>query len=144
MNTDSKQLLIAQWQTLHNSHENYEHYALIIKLVTIVMTVLALAFSINTLTLLLILATLWMQEGIWKTYQQRAVSAIIAIEDKLAPTQLEQLEQKNELTKAHLVYTQWQANRPNSTALIAEYIQNALKPTVLYPYFPLMLVVVIF
>lgn len=141
MTTDSKKLLVAQWQTLHNSHEKYEHYALIIKLITIVMTVLLLVFSINMITILLILATLWLQEGIWKTYQQRTASAIIAIEDRLA---FKQLEQTNEFTPAHLLYTQWQINRPNSTTLIAEYVQNSLKATVLYPYLPLMLFVIIF
>ena len=142
---DSKQLLVEQWQTLHNSHESYENYAIIIKLVAIVLTLLALTLSVGTVVTLLLLATLWLQEGIWKTFQQRTESAIIAIEDKL---NLNDNEQSNESTMPYiapyLFYKQWQANRPSTKGLICEYISNSLKPTVLYPYFPLMFVVVIF
>jgi hypothetical protein len=141
MTTVSKRFLVEQWQTLHNNHENYESYALIIKLFATVITLFALSFSIATTVTLLLLATIWLQEGIWKTYQQRTVNAIIAIEDKLA---LNEVEQTDELMKPYLVYKQFQTNRPAAKALIAEYISNSMKPTVIYPYIPLMIVVLIF
>jgi hypothetical protein len=141
MTTVSKQLLVEQWRTLQNNHENYENYALIIKLVATAMALFAFIFSVTSMVTLLLLATLWLQEGIWKTYQQRTVNAIMAIEDKLA---LNEAEQTNESMKPYLVYKQWQENRPGTKALIAEYVSNSLKPTVLYPCFPLMLVVLIF
>ena len=84
---------------------------------------------------------MWLQEGIWKTYQQRTVNAIIAIEHKLA---LNEVEQTDESMKHYLVYKQFQTNRPAIKALIAEYISNSLKPTVIYPYVPLMIVALIF
>tara|TARA_B100000809_G_scaffold239660_1_gene261354 strand:- start:15 stop:443 length:429 start_codon:yes stop_codon:yes gene_type:complete len=140
MKTVSKQLLVEQWQTLHNDHENYESYALIIKLVAITITLFALAFSVTSMATLLLLATLWLQEGIWKTFQQRTVNAIIVIEDKLALTET---EHQKESIQPYLLYKQWQENRPATSALITEYISNSLKPTVLYPYFPLILVVLI-
>jgi hypothetical protein len=141
MTTVSKQLLVEQWRTLQNNHENYENYALIIKLVATAIALFAFIFSVTSMVTLLLLATLWLQEGIWKTYQQRTVNAIMAIEDKLA---LNEAEQTNESMKPYLVYKQWQENRPGTKALIAEYVSNSLKSTVLYPYFPLMLVVLIF
>jgi hypothetical protein len=141
MTTVSKQLLVEQWRTLQNNHENYENYALIIKLVATAIALFAFIFSVTSMVTLLLLATLWLQEGIWKTYQQRTVNAIMAIEDKLA---LNEAEQTNESMKPYLVYKQWQENRPGTKALIVEYVSNSLKPTVLYPYFPLMLVVLIF
>lgn len=141
MTTVSKQLLLQQWQTLHNNHESYESYALIIKLVATAITLLSLTFSLTALVALLLVAVLWLQEGIWKTFQCRTANAIIAIEDKLA---LNEAEQTSESTKPYLMYKQWQMNRPTSKALIAEYMANSLKPTVLYPYLPLMFVVVIF
>ncbi|PKI14721.1 hypothetical protein [Colwellia sp. 12G3] len=141
MTTVSKQLLVEQWQTLNDNHENYENYALIIKLVAITITLFAFTFSVTSMVTLLLLATLWLQEGIWKTFQQRTASAIIAIEDKLA---LNELEQTNESIKPYLFYKQWQVNRPSTKALIVEYVSNSLKPTVLYPYIPLMLIVIIF
>ena len=141
MTTVSKQLLVEQWRTLHNNHENYENYALIIKLVATAITLLAFTFSVATFVALLLLVTLWLQEGIWKTFQQRTANAIIAIEDRL---DIHNDEQSNELMKPYLLYKQWQANRPAAKTLIAEYVSNSLKPTVSYPYFPLMLVVLIF
>ncbi len=141
MTTVSKQLLLEQWQTLHNNHENYENYALIIKLVATAITLFALSISIATIVTLLLLATIWLQEGIWKTYQQRTVNAIIAIEDKL---DLNEAEQTDESMKPYLIYKQFQTNRPAVKALIAEYIGNSLKPTVIYPYVPLMIVVLLF
>ena len=141
MTTDSKQLLVEQWHTLHNNHETYENYALIIKLVATTITLFAFAFSVATFVTLLILATLWLQEGIWKTFQQRTANAIITIEDKLAQNEIEQKDESNE---PYLLYKHWQVNRPKTKKLIAEYVSNSLKPTVMYPYLPLLLVVLIF
>ncbi len=135
MTAITNQLLLKQWQTLHNSHEDYEKYALIIKLVAITSTFLIFTFSITTLVALLLIAALWLQEGIWKTFQSRTAGAIMAIEEKLALNETEQL---------YLFYKQWTANRPNSKTLVTEYIKNSLKPTVIYPYLPLLLLIIIF
>lgn len=141
MTTVSTQLLLEQWQTLHNSHENYEHYALIIKLVAITSALLVFTFSVSTFIALLLIATLWLQEGIWKTFQSRTADAIMAIEEKLA---LNESEQSSGSDQPYLLYKQWQANRPNTKTLVAEYIKNSLKPTVIYPYLPLILLFLIF
>jgi len=141
MTTVSTQLLLKQWQTLHNSHEDYEHYALIIKLVAVSATLCLYMFSLSMIVSLLLIAALWLQEGIWKTFQSRTADAIMVIEDKLAVTDDEKLD---EAEQPYLLYKQWQANRPNTKALITEYVQNSLKPTVIYPYLPLMLVILIF
>ncbi|KGJ97058.1 hypothetical protein [Colwellia psychrerythraea] len=141
MTTVSKQFLVKQWQTLHNSHEDYEQYSLIIKLVSITIALFSIAFSLAAFVAIQLLAILWLQEGIWKTFQCRTANAIIAIEDKLALNEPERLD---ESTTPYLVYKEWQNNRPNTKALILEYVSNSFKPTVLYPYLPLMLVVVIF
>ena len=139
MTTVTNQLLLKQWQTLHNSHEDYEKYSLIIKLVAIASTFFIFTFSITTPVALLLIAALWLQEGIWKTFQSRTADAIMAIEEKLA---LNAAEQPTE--QLYLFYKQWTDNRPNSKALITEYINNSLKPTVIYPYVPLLLVIIIF
>jgi hypothetical protein len=140
MTTVSKQLLLEQWQTLHNSHESYEQYALIIKLVAVTVTLLAFTFSLETLVALLLIAALWLQEGIWKTFQSRTSDAIMVIENKLALNDAK----ISESNTPYLLYTQWQVNRASAKALIAEYVINSLKPTVLYPYAPLMFALLIF
>lgn len=137
----SKHVLLEQWQTLHNSHEQYEQYALIIKLLAVIATLCIYISSLSILISLALIAVLWLQEGIWKTFQSRAADAIIGIEERLA---ISDSEQSNDSEQPFLLYKQWQANRPNAKALINEYIKNSLKPTVLYPYLPLLLLIVIF
>ncbi|WP_019027053.1 hypothetical protein [Colwellia piezophila] len=89
---------------MHNNHESYENYALIIKLVATAITLLCFTFSLTVLVALLLLAVLWLQDGIWKTFQCRTANAIIAIEDKLA---LNEAEQISESTKPYLLYKHW-------------------------------------
>ncbi|KGJ91347.1 hypothetical protein [Colwellia psychrerythraea] len=141
MITDSKQLLVEQWHTLHNNHETYENYALIIKLVATIVTLIAFTFSVTTFVTLSILAILWLQEAIWKTFQQRTANAILTIEDKLALPEEEQIHESN---KPYLVYKHWRENRPKTNELITEYLRSSIKPTVIYPYLPLMLLTLIF
>ena len=69
MTSVSKTLLSQQWQTMHNSYENYEQYALIIKLITVVIAVFAWSFSLPNYITLALIALLWLQEAIWKTFQ---------------------------------------------------------------------------
>lgn len=141
MNTDSKKLLLEQWQTLHNSHESYERYALIIKLVAVSLTLASFVFEVNSCLAILIIAITWLQEGIWKTFQQRTSNAILAIEQKLASSE----EEPNlALVKPYLFYSEWQGSRQTTIGLIKEYFTNALKPTVMYPYLPLILLAVVF
>ncbi|MBU2869915.1 hypothetical protein [Colwellia sp. E2M01] len=165
MTADSNQFMIqpllAQWQTLHDSYENYEKYALIIKLVAILLSLTAYIFSVSSFVILLLLVTLWLQEGIWKTFQQRTENSITEIEKKLALVAATNIadskikpdinqasnDQVNELninSAPYLLYTQWQANRSGVVGLITEYINNSLKPTVIYPYLPLIVMVLIF
>ena len=136
--------LTKEWQELHNSIESYEHLSLLIKLLAISLTVLLITFTeINHITLL-VLAVLWLQEGIWRTYQARTTSRIVLIERYLTPIK----ENDNSLTDenstvAFQFYSQWNENRAGSVALIKEYIQNSIKPTVIYPYLPLMVIALI-
>ncbi len=44
----------------------------------------------------------------------------------------------------YLFYKEWQASRPSSKALVGEYLKNSLRPTVVYPYAPLMFLVCFF
>ncbi|OUR60290.1 hypothetical protein A9Q74_13810 [Colwellia sp. 39_35_sub15_T18] len=133
--------LAAEWQTLHNSHEKYENFSLLIKLFAVAMTSIAIIFSFSVLLTLSLLAILWLQEGIWKTFQARTSDRIENIEQAIAITETSTTNAKNKnKTVAFQFYRQWANNRPTAVNLIASYIKNALKPTVIYPYLPLMLV----
>lgn len=119
-----------QWQTLHNNNESYEQYALIIKLIATSLTVISVALTLNSMLIFCIIAILWLQEAIWKTYQCRLSDAIIKVE-----------QENNDIYK---LYSQWQQNRQSTVELINEYISSALKPTVIFPYAPLIVVALIF
>lgn len=133
MTIEPNGLLVKEWQALHNSHESYEQYALIIKLFSVAVTLFSLAFYHESMVIILILAVLWLQEGIWKTYQARTCYRIELIEQALTDNNLE----------AFQFYRQWSENRPSSAGLVMEYIKNALKPTVIYPYIPLIFIILI-
>lgn len=128
----------SEWQTLHNSHEKYEHFALLIKIFAVALTLIAIMHSLSVFLILLLLAILWLQEGIWKTFQARTCMRIENIEQAMSKKQTDDSE-----ISAFQLYSQWTKNRPTTTALLANYINNALKPTVIYPYLPLMLVVLL-
>lgn len=136
--------LIKEWQALHNCYESYERFALIIKLLSVVLTVLLIIFAQPNIVTLLMLAVLWLQEGIWKTYQARTNDRIELIEEALLNIKLEDksLVNKNN-TIAFQFYHQWSENRTGSASLIKEYIKNSIKPTVIFPYVPLMVIALI-
>jgi hypothetical protein len=83
MLTDSNNLLSQQWLSLHNDHEHYERYALLIKLFAIVITLTSFVFSMPPLIITVLLVITWLLEGVWKTFQARTASAIITIEKKI-------------------------------------------------------------
>ena len=133
MTIESNTLLINEWQSLHKSHEHYEQYALIIKLFSVATTLFSLVLYQGSVIIILILAILWLQEGIWKTYQARTCNRIELIEQALVEGDLVSFQ----------FYRQWTENRPSSVGLITEYIKNSLKPTVIYPYIPLIFITLI-
>ncbi|WP_088332778.1 hypothetical protein [Lacimicrobium sp. SS2-24] len=118
----------SQWLTLHQQYEHYEMLALVIKLVAVVLTLVAVMFAAAYWPVLLILAVLWLQEGIWKTFQARLEASLLALETQVTDDDLLPL------------YTNWQQNRPGLFPLVAQYLRAALRPTVAYPYLVLMFI----
>ena len=140
MLTDSNNLLSQQWLSLHNDHEQYERYALLIKLTATVMTLTAFIFSMPPLSITSLLLITWLLEGVWKTFQARAASTIITIEKQLIENEI--IEQSKKPITHCSMYSQWQANRRDLNSLFIEYIVSSLKPTVLFPYIPLLILVI--
>lgn len=136
-NTD----LVKEWRELHGSHERYEHFSLIIKLAAIALTVLLIVFTQSKIIILPILAVLWLQEGIWKTYQVRTSNRIILIEQTLL--YIRNGDKKPPYKGSAIAfqfYHQWSKNRSGLVTLVKEHIKNSIKPTVIYPYVPLMVI----
>ncbi len=123
-----------EWAIIHNDIEKYERFSLIIKLFSILICTLSIALSINSFVTIFLILVLWLQEGIWKTFQQRLATRIFLIENNI----------KNKTDKnAFQLYSEWQNNRLGAVKLITEYISNSVKPTVAYPYILLVIMLVI-
>ena len=116
-----------EWEIIHRDHERYEQFALMIKLVTVLVVLACWVFAVDAVLTIIFIAVLWLQEGIWKTYQARLGARLLWIEQRLraagskdgAPYQL---------------YSTWSAQPKNLLTTLTEYFANAIRPTVAYPY----------
>lgn len=117
-----------EWLALQGQHERYEALALVVKLAAFVATVLV---SDNTLALAL-LALLWLQEAVLKTFQGRLGHRLLAIEPAL---------KAGVDGPAMQLHSDWMARRPRGAALLGEYLKSVLRPTVALPYSLLMALV---
>jgi len=114
-----------EWAIIHNDIEKYQRFSLIIKLFSILICTISITTSSNPFVTIFIILVLWLQDGIWKTFQQRLESRILIIESNI----------KNKTdNNSFQLYSEWQENRSGTIKLITEYILNSLKPTVAYPY----------
>jgi hypothetical protein len=118
-----------EWLALQSQHERYEALALGVKLVAFAATVLV---PDNTLALAL-LALLWLQEAVLKTFQGRLSDRLLVVETGL---------KSGDGTAAMQLHSDWLARRPRGLGLVAQYLTSALRPTVALPYPLLMLLVV--
>ena len=127
---DNRTLLTHEWQTLQNNHEQYEKSALLIKLTSLVLCIAGLATHIPLPWLGVTVILCWLLEGIYKTYQSRLAERLLHIELLL--------RQAEPAAEAMQLYTAWSANRPGGLGLVAAYVASALKPTVAFPYLPIL------
>jgi len=114
-----------EWAIIHSDIEKHERFSLIIKLFTVLIFILSEAISIDSLLAISLIFILWLQDGIWKTFQKRLETRILIIEDNI---------ENNRKGSEFQLYSEWQKNRQSYSCLIKEYLFNSLKPTVAYPY----------
>ena len=125
-----------EWAIIHSDIERYERFSLVIKLISVVISVIFITHSINEWFSIAVILVLWLQEGIWKTFQKRLESRIIFIEQELQTN-------SDEDGKAFQLYTQWNKQRQNISGLIKEYLSSATKPTIAYPYIILIVLMLV-
>jgi hypothetical protein len=128
---ESKTLLGLEWQTLQNNHEQHERNALFIKLSSLAFGLTGLTAGIALGWIALIIVLLWVLEGIFKTYQTRLADRLLQVESLLA--------QEAPAQPPMQLSTDWMARRPGGAGLIVEYALSACRPTVAFPYLPLLL-----
>ncbi|MCF6254787.1 MAG: hypothetical protein L3J98_15435 [Gammaproteobacteria bacterium] len=126
-----------EWVILHGDIEKYERFSLVIKLVSVLTSVFSMAFIANGWIAVVVILVLWLQDGIWKTFQKRLETRVVVIEQKLK-------NKSDENNTAFQLYSQWGDKRQGTVGLVKEYLLNSIKPTVAYPYAVLVLLVFIY
>ena len=134
MTTPTNNLLNQEWTTLHQDHERYDRYGLLIKLTAVLACLLAIGLAMSLWLALAFVLVLWLQEGIWRTVQARTSERLLAVEKAL--------EDSGDQTGMQF-YSSWEATRPGTVGLIKEYLLNAVRPTVAYPYVILLCIEII-
>ena len=121
-----------EWQTLQDNHERYEASALLIKLASLALAVAGLASGLALAWIGLVVVLCWGQEGILKTYQARLGERLLRIEALLRQPEPPTLA-------AMQLHSEWAAQRPGVIGLLAGYAASACRPTVAFPYAPLLI-----
>ncbi|MGQ3095205.1 MAG: hypothetical protein ACT6RP_17275 [Roseateles sp.] len=119
-----------EWLALQAQHERYEALALGVKLAAFAVVVLVP----DPVLALPLLALLWLQDAVLKTFQGRLGDRLLAIEPAL---------KSGEAAAPMQLHSDWLACRPRGMGLIAQYLKSALRPTVALPYPLLMLLAVL-
>ncbi|MGZ3157459.1 MAG: hypothetical protein ACXU7H_00090 [Burkholderiaceae bacterium] len=125
--------LAQEWNTLQNNIEQYEKDGLLIKLAGVALCVAGLTIAPHAIVISMLIAVLWIQEGIFRTFQSRLVERILRIE------QLIKQGTPNDHA-AYQLYSEWLAGRAGTVGLVKEYALSMSRPTVAFPYVVLILI----
>ena len=131
-----------EWTTLQNQSDSYEKLSLLIKLVNITITLLLLFEFHAGLWALFICAMLWLQDGIWKTFQSRMAIRIVYVEKAIEKLILAESIEPSTIVGMQF-NTNWVQSKPGAAGLITEYATQALKPTVAYPHILLVAMILV-
>jgi hypothetical protein len=130
------QYLAQEWSILQHQFDSYEKASLAIKLVSLLLVAFALLLAKLSFAFLCLVLILWLQDGIWKTFQARIEQRLLVVEqmfnDSMADKQPAQI--------AFQLNRQFLANRSSTLKLVAEYLQQACRPTVAFPHALLLLI----
>jgi hypothetical protein len=132
--THKQTLLSQEWLLLQSQSEQLERSALSIKLLCVLLLALGLMLTLNLYLAAAFVCILWLQEAIVRTSQARLVARILQLEAVLRDAALTQAE-----TQAFQLHTQWQQQRGGGLSLMLEYLRNATRPTVAFPYLALLM-----
>lgn len=124
--------LSQEWITLQNNHERYESGGLLLKLAGVAIWGVGMAWERHEALVDLLVLILWVQEGVYRTFQARLGARILCVEALLGREEAE--------GGAFQLHSEWLANRPGMAGLLVEYGKSALRPTVAFPYAALLLI----
>jgi len=118
-----------EWLVLQKLHERYEFGALTIKLTAIVLFFAGVVVELHGTWLVLLVVLLWLQEGIFKTYQGRLGSRLLALEQGMAA---------GETMRVFALHSDWLAQRKGLIGQVREYLGSTVRATVAFPYLVLL------
>ena len=127
--------LHAEWVSLQRSIDQSEAVSIYIKLLAILLFLVSLALETSFMIPAVVIAVLWLQDAIWKTFQSRTEDRMLTIEKMIVD---------GDDSGAFQFYTNWQTQRPSLLGLLMQYLSHGLKPTVAYPYVVLLLFLFVF
>ena len=142
MSNSQLSLLQNEWLTLQTQFDSYEKCSLVIKLFNILLVSLSLFVLHASIWALVICAVVWLQDGIWKTFQGRIAQRLEVVERSIKHCSIE----KNADSCCHLAMqfnSAWEESRPGAIGLVTEYIKNSIKPTVAYPHAILIALIIV-
>lgn len=132
-----------EWSLLQNQFDSYEKYSLVIKMCSIIVFSATFLFSQTNIFLLSLLLIIWLQDAIWKTFQSRIDSRLQKLEKLIRDEDNKKNEYRNENPSAGCAFqfnTEYLNSRPSAPGLIAEYLRQALRPTIAFPHIVLILI----
>ena len=117
--------LETEWCLLQSQYDSYEKHSLYIKLMSVVVVLTSEVMGGTSLFILLLMAVLWLQDGIWKTFQSRIEFRLLQLENSISEGTAERGYQFN---------NGFLKTRMSGLALIAEYVRQSIRPTVAFPH----------
>ena len=133
--------LQSEWITLQTQFDSYEKCSLGIKLFSILVCCM-LVFALHAgIWSLWFIAILWLQDGIWKTFQSRIAQRLEVVEQAIQDVSN---KTQNQMSEVGMQFNlAWSQSRLGVIGLVTEYIKQSLKPTVAYPHVALIALVLI-
>lgn len=125
-----------EWSLLQNQFDSYEKVSLFIKLFAVGVATASVLNTGNNALVLLILGILWLQDGIWKTFQSRIESRLLQLESFFADEQADSSGKQ----RPFQFNSEYQSGRGGLASLIGEYLGQAIRPTVAFPHAALLVV----
>lgn len=129
--TSERTLLAQEWTSLQHAHEDYERSALWIKLAAVFVLAAGVALGVHELLIGVVLIVLWVQEGIYRTFQARLGERLQEVERLLRHGEPPE-------GSALQLHSNWLAQRSATNDLIGEYAASIRRPTVAFPHVPLL------
>lgn len=135
-----------EWSTLQNNHERYEGHSLLIKLAAVAVLLGGSVAGLGPWLVVVVLLVLWLQEGIFRTFQSRLGARLLQVEAMLAETSIraDPTGPAGAARQGFQLHTAWLAQRKGAAGLLREYAASAVRPTVAFPYVVLVLLALVF